>query len=72
MPRDTKSLVAGVARKKDAEPDVVGKMLEAIQTIANEAQRALADPELARDKLLGVLAVRVSVSLPRPDSCANH
>ncbi|EJD49638.1 cystathionine beta-l [Auricularia subglabra TFB-10046 SS5] len=56
VPRDTKSLVAGVARKKEAEPDVVEKLLGAIQTIADEAQRALADPELPREKLLWVLS----------------
>ncbi|KZW02791.1 cystathionine beta-l [Exidia glandulosa HHB12029] len=59
VPRDTKSLVAGVSRKKEAEPEAVDKILHAIQTIADEAQRALADPELPRDKLLGVIAALI-------------
>ncbi|KAH7106493.1 cystathionine beta-l [Auriculariales sp. MPI-PUGE-AT-0066] len=56
VPRDTKSLVAGVAKKKEAEPEAVEAILKAIQSIADEAQRALADPELPREKLLWALA----------------
>ncbi|TBU55324.1 cystathionine beta-lyase [Dichomitus squalens] len=52
VPRDTKALVAGVARKKAAEPETVGKLLDAIQAISNEARRALADPDVPRDVLL--------------------
>jgi len=54
--RDTKSLVAGVARKKAEEPEHVEEILGKIQSIAEEAQRALADPELPREKLLWALA----------------
>ena len=58
VPRDTKALVAGVARKKVAEPEFVGKLLDAIQVISNEARRALADPEVPRNVLLAGLSVR--------------
>ena len=60
VPRDTKALVAGVARKKVAEPESVGKLLDAIQVISNEARRALADPEVPRNVLLAGLSVRCS------------
>ena len=58
VPRDTKALVAGVARKKAMEPETVGKILDAIQVISNEARRALADPEIPRNVLLRGLSVR--------------
>ena len=57
VPRDTKALVAGVARKKAMEPETVGKILDAIQVISNEARRALADPEIPRNVLLRGLSV---------------
>ncbi|RPD61166.1 cystathionine beta-lyase [Lentinus tigrinus ALCF2SS1-7] len=56
VPRDTKALVAGVARKKAAEPEHVGRLLDAIQVISNEARRALADPEVPRNVLLAGLS----------------
>ncbi|KAI0661562.1 cystathionine beta-lyase [Cubamyces menziesii] len=59
VPRDTKALVAGVARKKIAEPVLVGQLLDAIQTISNEARRALADPEVPRSTLLSGLAALI-------------
>ncbi|KAI9000507.1 cystathionine beta-lyase [Trametes punicea] len=59
VPRDTKALVAGVARLKLAEPEVVGRLLDAIQTISTEARRALADPELPRETLLSGLAALI-------------
>ncbi len=58
VPRDTKALVAGVARKKALEPEVVGKLLNSIQVISDEARRALADPEVPRKMLLRGLSVR--------------
>ena len=58
VPRDTKKLVAGVAMKKAEEPEVVNKIMEAIQAISDEAWRALADPELPRTSLLEALSVR--------------
>ena len=60
VPRDTKALVAGVARKKAAEPEEVGQLLDAIQAISNEARRALADPDVPRNVLLSGLSVCVS------------
>ncbi|KAM5538467.1 hypothetical protein V8D89_007800 [Ganoderma adspersum] len=59
VPRDTKALVAGVARKKAAEPVVVGQLLDAIQAISNEARRALADPDVPRDVLLSGLSALI-------------
>ncbi|KAI0261486.1 cystathionine beta-lyase [Gloeopeniophorella convolvens] len=60
VPRDTKKLVAGVAAKKQAEPELVERTLEAIQSISNEARRALGDPELPRDALLSALAALIN------------
>nr|AUN37954.1 cystathionine gamma-lyase 2 [Ganoderma lucidum] len=59
VPRDTKALVAGVARKKAAEPQAVGQLLDAIQAISNEARRALADPDVPRDVLLSGLSALI-------------
>ncbi|KAG2017833.1 cystathionine beta-lyase [Coprinopsis cinerea AmutBmut pab1-1] len=55
VPRDTKKLVAGVGEKKENEPELVNGILAAIQSISDEARRALADPELSRDALLSAL-----------------
>ncbi|OBZ72603.1 Cystathionine beta-lyase [Grifola frondosa] len=59
IPRDTKALVAGVARKKAMEPDVVNQLLDAIQAISDEARRALADPEIPRSSLLSALSALI-------------
>lgn len=75
VPRDTKSLVAGVGQKKidvssapclsespislsllTQEPGLVNEILEAIQSISDEARRALADAEMPREDLLSVLS----------------
>ncbi|KAF8150764.1 cystathionine beta-lyase [Crassisporium funariophilum] len=56
VPRDTKKLVAGVGEKKTNEPDLVNGILQSIQSICDEARRALADPELPRDSLLTALS----------------
>jgi len=56
VPRDTKKLVAGVGQKKANEPELVNGILEAIQSISDEARRTLADPELPRDALLSALS----------------
>ncbi|OCB84761.1 cystathionine beta-lyase [Sanghuangporus baumii] len=52
VPRNTKALVAGVALKKQNEPEYVEGLLEAIQTISDEARRILADPDLPRREQL--------------------
>ena len=39
------------------EPELVNGVLEAIQSISDEARRALADPELSREALLAALKV---------------
>jgi mevalonate kinase len=41
VPRDTKSLVAGVAAKRLAEPSVVDPVLDSIQAISDEAKGLL-------------------------------
>ena len=38
VPRDTKSLVAGVSAKRLAEPEVVNPILDQIQAISNRAR----------------------------------
>lgn len=59
VPRDTKKLVAGVGEKKANEPELVNGILKAIQSISDEARRALADPELPRDSLLSALSALI-------------
>lgn len=54
--RNTKLLVEGVAKLKLREPDVVNGILDQIQSISEEAQRALSDSELPREKLISVLS----------------
>ncbi|KAG5352022.1 hypothetical protein C0989_004165 [Termitomyces sp. Mn162] len=56
VPRDTKRLVAGVGEKKINEPELVNGILNAIQSISDEARRALADPEIPRETLLSALS----------------
>ncbi|ORY34329.1 cystathionine beta-lyase [Naematelia encephala] len=56
VPRDTKTLVAGVATKRLAEPHVVDPILEAIQTISDEAQSLLGgDKNVVRQHLISRL-----------------
>ncbi|KAF8685702.1 Cystathionine [Rhizoctonia solani] len=52
VPRDTKKLVAGVGQMKADRPALVTEILNRIQAISDEAQRALGDPELERGKML--------------------
>jgi len=56
VPRDAKKLIAGVGEKKAKEPELVDCILKSIQSISDEARRALADPELSRDSLLSALS----------------
>ncbi|KAH8831535.1 cystathionine beta-lyase [Flagelloscypha sp. PMI_526] len=62
VPRNTKELVAGVGRKKNEEPELVNDILDKIQSISHEAQRALADPELSRSELLSLLSSLISAN----------
>ncbi|KAI5475406.1 cystathionine beta-lyase [Pseudohyphozyma bogoriensis] len=55
VPRDTKTLVAGVAKRKLQEPDVVNPILSQIQAISDEARRTLTDTEIDRSVQLSVL-----------------
>nr|QEP49710.1 mevalonate kinase [Inonotus obliquus] len=57
VPRNTKALVAGVALKKVNEPEYVGGLLEAIQSISDEAHRILVDTDLPREEQLRGLEV---------------
>lgn len=43
------------------EPEAVQKLLDAIQSIVDEARRALADPELSREALLFAVSVRLLI-----------
>ncbi|KAF8867871.1 GHMP kinase [Infundibulicybe gibba] len=45
---------------KTEEPDFVNGILQAIQSISDEARRALADPEMARESLLTTLAALIT------------
>ncbi|KAF8591137.1 cystathionine beta-l [Ramaria rubella] len=54
--RNTKLLVEGVAKRKNKEPEAISKILDSIQCISEEAQRALADPELSRQCLISGLS----------------
>lgn len=57
MPRDTKSLVAGVSAKRLAEPHVVDPIMEAIQEISDEAKHLLGGAEIERKELISRLEV---------------
>ncbi|KAJ7242803.1 cystathionine beta-lyase [Mycena haematopus] len=59
VPRDTKQLVAGVGALKVNEPELVDGILKSIQSISDEARRALADPELSRTELLSALSALI-------------
>ncbi|KAJ7116398.1 cystathionine beta-lyase [Mycena epipterygia] len=60
VPRDTKKLVAGVGVLKTNEPELVDGILKSIQSITDEARRALADPELSRVELLSALSALIN------------
>ena len=63
VPRDTKSLVAGVSAKRMAEPEVVDPILDAIQAIADESRGLLGGAShVARHDLIKRLEVRPNVS----------
>lgn len=53
--RDTKTLVAGVARRKLEEPDVINPVLASIQSISDEARRCLTDSDLSRQEQITTL-----------------
>jgi hypothetical protein len=42
---------------------LVDGILKSIQSISDEARRALADPELSRDSLLSILSVSASTGV---------
>ena len=49
--------VDGQKFTRHQEPELVNGILQSIQSISDEARRALADPELPRDSMLSALAV---------------
>ncbi|CEQ41179.1 SPOSA6832_02871 [Sporobolomyces salmonicolor] len=55
VPRDTKTLVAGVARRKLEEPDTINPLLASIQSISSTAQSTLASSTLSRVEQLETL-----------------
>ncbi|GAA5833527.1 hypothetical protein JCM3766R1_002566 [Sporobolomyces carnicolor] len=55
VPRDTKTLVAGVAKRKLEEPDTINPLMTSIQTISDVAQRTLASTTLSRADQLAEL-----------------
>lgn len=59
VPRDTKSLVAGVSAKRLAQPHVVDPIMEAIQEISDEAKHLLGGAQVERSQLV----TRLEVSL---------
>lgn len=61
VPRDTKSLVAGVSAKRLAEPQVVDPILDAVQGISDEARGLLSGASsIERQHLVQRLEVRSS------------
>ena len=57
VPRDTKSLVAGVSARRLAEADLVDAILAAIQEISDEAQTLLGSEAVDRTQLISRLEV---------------
>lgn len=55
VPRDTKTLVAGVAKRKLEEPDTINPLLTSIQTISDAAQKTLSSTSLSRTDQLSEL-----------------
>lgn len=68
VPRDTKSLVAGVSAKRLAEPHVVDPIMEAIQEISDEAKHLLGGAEIDRKQLISRLEVSAG---PTPSVGSN-
>ncbi|GAA5999772.1 uncharacterized protein JCM10292_003738 [Rhodotorula paludigena] len=60
--RDTKTLVAGVAKRKLEEPDTINPLLDSIQRISDAAHAALTSPTLARGEQLAELARLVELN----------
>ncbi|GAA5987708.1 hypothetical protein JCM11641_002566 [Rhodosporidiobolus odoratus] len=56
VPRDTKTLVAGVAKRKLEEPDTIIPLLASIQTISDTAHSTLSSTTLSRSEQLGKLS----------------
>lgn len=74
VPRDTKSLVAGVSAKRLAEPHIVDPIMEAIQEISDEAKHLLGGGEVERKQLVSRLEVGLyfKTSMTRTDIAAAY
>jgi mevalonate kinase len=55
IPRDTKTLVAGVAAKKASDPEYINGLLQEIQHVADQAVIALDSDNLSRREQIGRL-----------------
>lgn len=55
VPKNTKAMVAGVAKRKDEEPERIGAVLKAIDDISLEAQQGLTDTEISRGEQVVLL-----------------
>ncbi|KAH8920513.1 cystathionine beta-l [Atractiella rhizophila] len=55
VPRDTKTLVAGVGKLKEQDPEGIKRIFDAIQNISDEARRCLLDTEMPRDEQIATL-----------------
>ena len=67
IPRDTKTLVAGVSARRLAEPGVVNPILDEIQGISDEARSLLgSEVHINRAHLIDRLEVSQAVRQARP------
>lgn len=55
IPRDTKTLVAGVARRREEDPDTINGLLQEIQHVSDQAVIALDSDNLSRREQIGRL-----------------
>ncbi|GAA5822731.1 hypothetical protein JCM3770_000558 [Rhodotorula araucariae] len=62
VPRDTKTLVAGVARRKLEEPDTINPLFASIQRISDSAHALLTSATLSRSEQLAQLAQLVEAN----------
>lgn len=55
VPKNTKSMVAGVTKRKEEQPERIGAVFQAIDDISLEARQGLTDSELSRDEQVTLL-----------------
>ncbi|GAA6028857.1 hypothetical protein JCM8097_007435 [Rhodosporidiobolus ruineniae] len=59
VPRDTKTLVAGVAKRKLEEPDTINPLFASIQSISDSAHSVLSSTSLSRSEQIAQLSALV-------------